>query len=95
MDLSNRPCFTHNLSLDRGDGVEKVGDLSLEMFEHALDSLVVNAKVTVHVVELEVGSLEDMVLATAMSFGEALKYCSMVDLRRSGATASSKGTLSV
>jgi imidazoleglycerol-phosphate dehydratase len=94
MDLSNRPCFTQNLSLARDDE-EMIGDLSIEMFEHALDSLVVNARMTVHIVELSRGRLDDMATCTAMAFGEALKYCSMVDLRRSGATASSKGTLSV
>jgi imidazoleglycerol-phosphate dehydratase len=94
MDLSNRPCLTHNLSLARDDE-EMVGDLSLEMFDHALDSLVANARMTVHIVELASGSLDDLVVATAMAFGDALKYCSMVDLRRCGATASSKGTLSV
>ncbi|GKY90505.1 hypothetical protein MPSEU_000024200 [Mayamaea pseudoterrestris] len=94
MDLSNRPCLTHNLSLARDDE-EMVGDLSLEMFEHALESLVANARMTVHIVELVPGSLEDTVVATAMAFGETLRYCSMVDMRRGGATASSKGTLSV
>jgi len=34
-------------------------------------------------------------MATAAAFGKALKYCAMVDYRRSGQTASSKGTLSV
>lgn len=95
MDLSNRPCLTHNVSL-ASSGAEKVGDLSLEMWEHALESLVANARMTVHIVELAPGGdLLDLVLATAMAFGEAFRFCSMVDLRRCGATASSKGTLSV
>ena len=100
MDLSNRPCFTHNLPLDNGED-EKVGDLSLEMFEHVLDSLVVNARMTVHIVSSSPSSpsgalnLEDTVQAVGIAFGQALKYCSMVDCRRAGATASSKGTLSV
>lgn len=94
MDLSNRPCFTHNLSLD---AAEKVGDLSLEMFEHVLDSVVVNGRMTVHVCELasNTKNLKDTVTATAQAFGQALKYCAMIDGRRAGATASSKGTLSV
>jgi imidazoleglycerol-phosphate dehydratase len=94
MDLSNRPCLTHNLHLDNGE--EKVGDLSMEMLEHVLDSLVCQSHMTVHIVQLEPNSnIKDTVDAVAIAFGQALKYCSMVDGRRSGATASSKGTLSV
>jgi imidazoleglycerol-phosphate dehydratase len=113
MDLSNRPCFTHNLqSLETS---EYIGDLTTEMFEHVLDSIVVNARMTVHIVEdgtfnnndeegADLGdneedaalpkTLENTVLATARAFGQALKYCSMIDDRRAGGTASSKGTLS-
>jgi imidazoleglycerol-phosphate dehydratase len=94
MDVSNRPCLTHNLNLDNGQ--EKVGDLSMEMLEHVLDSLVVNAHMTVHMVQLHPNpNVQDTVDAVAIAFGQALKYCSMIDCRRSGATASSKGTLSV
>lgn len=106
MDLSNRPCLTHNLlSLETA---ETVGDLSTEMFEHVLDSIVVNARMTVHIVECinndeeeddggggGTENVENAVMATARAFGQALKYCAMVDGRRAGATASSKGTLSV
>lgn len=92
MDLSNRPCLTHNLSLDS----EMVGDLSLEMFEHVLDSLVVNSRMTVHVEETEFGGdFVASVAAVARAFGRALRFCMSVDQRRAGATASSKGTLSV
>ena len=94
MDLSNRPCFTHNLSLDCG--IEKVDDLTIEMFDHALDSLVVNSRMTVHIIHLREGSdAKSTLQATAIAFGKALKYCATVDRRRAGATASSKGTLSV
>jgi imidazoleglycerol-phosphate dehydratase len=94
MDLSNRPCLTHNLHLDNGE--EKVGDLSMEMLEHVLESLVVNSRMTVHMVQLHPNNnVKDTVHAVAMAFGQALKYCAMVDSRRMGATASSKGTLSV
>jgi imidazoleglycerol phosphate dehydratase HisB len=94
MDVSNRPCLTHNLTLDNGQ--EKVGDLSMEMLEHVLNSLVENAHMTVHIVQLEPNSnVQETVDALAIAFGQALKYCSMIDCRRSGATASSKGTLSV
>lgn len=94
MDLSNRPCFTHNLNLDNGN--EKEGDLTLEMFEHVLDSIVINARMTVHIMQIHATeNLGDTLQATATAFGQALKYCTMIDRRRSGATASSKGTLSV
>jgi imidazoleglycerol-phosphate dehydratase len=107
VDLSNRPCLTHNLQLER---MEYVGpDLSCEMLEHVLDSLTVNARMTVHLVQdPPVGGNDDddennallvdygaaLVTSTAVSLGRALKYCCMVDQRRAGATASSKGTLS-
>jgi len=106
MDLSNRPCLTHNLNLEESHQ-EKIGDLSVEMLEHVLDSLVVNGHMTVHIVlsksnksekddsKQSVGCLKDRAMATAAAFGKALKYCAMVDYRRSGQTASSKGTLSV
>lgn len=94
MDVSNRPCLTHNLTLDNGE--EKVGDLSMEMLEHVLNSLVENAHMTVHIVQLQPNpNVQETVDAVAIAFGQALKYCSMIDCRRSGATASSKGTLSV
>lgn len=97
MDLSNRPCLTHNLTLSNEAFGEKEGDLSLEMFEHVLDSLVVNSRMTVHIEERSESSfnLTEVFQATAAAFGQALKYCIMVDCRRAGATASSKGTLSV
>ena len=95
VDLSNRPCLVHDLALVQ-EGVEKVGDLSLEMFEHVLDSLVVNARWTVHIVQVQASeNLMETIEATAIAFGKALRYCAMVDSRRMGATASSKGTLSV
>jgi imidazoleglycerol-phosphate dehydratase len=102
MDLSNRPCFTHNLR--SMETAEYIGDLTTEMFEHVLDSIVVNARMTVHIVEdiiedendeAVTENVENSVMATARAFGQALKYCAMVDGRRAGATASSKGTLSV
>jgi imidazoleglycerol-phosphate dehydratase len=100
MDLSNRPCFTHNLhSLET---VEMIGDLTCEMLEHVLDSIVINARMTVHIVEEVTGQqrhedvvvVHNVMMATARAFGQALNYCSLVDIRRAGTTASSKGTLS-
>jgi imidazoleglycerol-phosphate dehydratase len=94
MDLSNRPCLEHNLLENCQE--ELVGDLSLEMFLHALDSLVMNARMTVHIDCTGGGdNLEDLVEAVAVATGKALKYCLMLDGRRAGQTASSKGTLSV
>jgi imidazoleglycerol-phosphate dehydratase len=100
MDLSNRPCLRHNLheSLGRQEYIVdgESSPLSCEMLEHVLDSLVVNGRMTVHIVEKQAGaSLKDTVMCTAKAFGKALFACAMVDQRRAGQTASSKGTLSV
>ncbi len=93
MDLSNRPCLTHNLSLSNC-GEEYVGDMSVEMLDHALESLVMNAQMTVHIVERSTGdNLLDLMIATAEAFGKCLRLCAAVDPRRAGKTASSKGTL--
>lgn len=106
MDLSNRPCLRHNLdhTLEQAEYVDDsettttttFSKLSCEMLEHVLDSLVMNGRMTVHIVELTPGAtVEETVLCTAMAFGKALRVCAMVDCRRAGQTASSKGTLSV
>lgn len=108
MDLSNRPCLTHDLSLSSNSGGEEyVGSaptdtssvgtsLSVEMFEHVLDSLVSQGQMTVHAVQRKEGAtVAETATATAVSFGRALRMCSAVDTRRAGKTASSKGTLSV
>ena len=100
MDLSNRPYLGHNLheSLGKQEYVveEDASPLSCEMLEHVLDSLVMNGRMTVHIVEKEVGAtVKDTVMCTAKAFGRALRVCAMVDKRRAGQTASSKGTLSV
>eukprot|EP00545_Synedropsis_sp_CCMP1620_P007378 CAMPEP_0119007122 /NCGR_PEP_ID=MMETSP1176-20130426/2785_1 /TAXON_ID=265551 /ORGANISM="Synedropsis recta cf, Strain CCMP1620" /LENGTH=415 /DNA_ID=CAMNT_0006959197 /DNA_START=31 /DNA_END=1275 /DNA_ORIENTATION=+ len=90
MDLSNRPCLTHNLTLTEDEFV--AGTLTTEMFDHVLDSLTVNARMTVHIVELTKGAtVQETALATAMAFGRALQLCAAVDPRRAGKTASSKG----
>jgi imidazoleglycerol-phosphate dehydratase len=104
MDLSNRPYMGHNLHETLGkaeyiddDISETTGSpLSCEMLEHVLDSLVMNGRMTVHIVEAKAGAtIKESVLATAKAFGKALRVCAMVDQRRAGQTASSKGTLSV
>jgi imidazoleglycerol-phosphate dehydratase len=91
MDLSNRPCMTSNLSLSQ---CEYVGDMSTEMLDHTLDSLVMNGQMTVHIAEQASGDIMDLAMATAIAFGRALRLCAAVDPRRAGKTASSKGTLS-
>lgn len=103
MDLSNRPCLRHNLHDSLGlqeyvdiDAASSSCSLSCEMMEHVLDSLVMNGRMTVHVVEKQAGAtLQETVMCTAKAFGKALCVCAMVDQRRAGQTASSKGTLSV
>lgn len=103
MDLSNRPCLRHNLNGSLGiqeyvdtDATSSDCPLSCEMMEHVMDSLVMNGRMTVHIVEKEAGAtLQDTVMCTAKAFGKALRMCAMVDKRRAGQTASSKGTLSV
>jgi len=93
MDLSNRPCLTHNLTLSEEEYVG--GSLSTEMLDHLLESLTINAKMTVHIDEIKKGaSVKETALATAMAFGRAFRMCAAVDPRRAGKTASSKGTLS-
>jgi len=97
IDLSNRPCLTHNLSLeDNAEGDEYAEDLSIEMFEHVLESLVMNGQMTVHIVQKSDASshVSELIMATAIAFGRALRFCMAVDPRRAGTTASSKGTLS-
>lgn len=107
MDLSNRPCLGHDLheTLSQNEYVDPdtnggKAPLCCEMFEHVLDSLVMNGRMTVHIVETKSSSgapssVRDTVMATAEAFGKALGVCAMVDKRRAGQTASSKGTLSV
>lgn len=95
MDLSNRPCLTHNLSLTHQEYVADDA-LTTEMLDHLLESLTMNAKMTVHIVEITQGAtVKETALATAKAFGRALFLCAAVDPRRAGKTASSKGTLSV
>jgi imidazoleglycerol-phosphate dehydratase len=110
MDLSNRPYLGHDLheTLGREEYVDVVvsngsgttTQLSCEMLEHVLDSLVMNGRMTVHIVETTkegatATSVTESVMATARALGRALRVCAMVDIRRAGQTASSKGTLSV
>ena len=106
LDLSNRPMLTHNLPL-RQHKTEHLQNVPVEMLEHVLDSFVVNARMTLHIVvesssssQEEGGSegiatLEDAWDGLAIALGRALRYGILVDQRRAGATASSKGTLSV
>lgn len=93
--MSNRPCLTHDLELSHFNQ-ETVEGMSIEMVEHFFDSLVMNGQMTVHLVQKSVGSSpKELSIAAARAYGKALSKCIAVDPRRAGATASSKGTLSV
>jgi len=96
MDLSNRPCLTCDLDFHEE---EYVSDVSVEMFYHALESLVINGQMTLHIVDKSIcidsnSNFTNLVKATAAALGQALKQCVAVDPRRAGTIASSKGTLS-
>jgi len=92
MDLSNRPYLGNGLDID---GVDRVGDLSVEMVDHLYLSMVFNAGMTVHIVKHAGEDGEELAMASARAFGRCLKQCAAVDPRRAGQVASSKGTLSV
>jgi imidazoleglycerol-phosphate dehydratase len=103
MDLSNRPCWDHDFHglwetqeyIDPETLTLGKSPLSCEMMEHVFESLITNSRMTVHFRCLENGSsLSETMLCAAMAFGKALRVCAMVDARRAGKTASSKGTLS-
>lgn len=97
MDLSNRPCLFHDLVFCPNEEEMLDPYTSIEMIPHLLESLVVNGQMTIHIVQLSppTTDIRDLILATACALGQALYYCTAVDPRRSGAIASSKGTLSV
>ena len=109
LDLSNRPMLCHNLPLAQHPDDHLI-DVPIEMLEHVLDSFVVNARMTLQIYVQSTNTkdenggdndkttttrLEDAWKGLAMALGRALRYCILVDSRRAGATASSKGTLSV
>jgi len=96
MDLSNRPSFCSDLRLHARDE-EFVDDVSAEMIHHCFESFVMNALMTVHLLQVpsaEAISARHVALAAAQAMGAALKQCIALDPRRGGVTASSKGTLS-
>jgi imidazoleglycerol-phosphate dehydratase len=106
LDLSNRPMLTTHqfTNVLVASGLETCHGLALEMWEHVLDSLTVQARMTCHIVvdaatetpPLEGAEIVQRTMTSlARALGETLKYCAAVDQRRAGATASSKGTLSV
>jgi imidazoleglycerol phosphate dehydratase HisB len=54
-----------------------------QMLEHVLDSLVVNAHMTIHIVQLHPNpNVQDTVDAVAIAFGRALKYSSTISRYR-------------
>ena len=112
LDLSNRPHVASDLPFDEeflgvADGEDEtappVSDicgaiLSSEMLVHALESLAVEGRATLHLEALAddgaPGHTLPLALAAAEAFGAALGDAVRVDPRRGGAVASSKGTLS-
>lgn len=96
LDLSNRPCLIQNVSFG-SDDVEYVGDVSIEMLYHALESFTMNSHVTLHLVDKNTNKDKDgmtTLMEIAKAVGKTLKFCTSQDIRRGGKTASSKGTLS-
>lgn len=99
MDLSNRPGFCCDLRW-HGQQEEMAEDVSVEMLRHCFESFVINAQMTVHLVQVlpaqhdKEASAMELAMADAEAMGAALKQCVLIDPRRAGVTASSKGTLS-
>ena len=96
LDLSNRPCLIQNVSFG-SDDTEYVGDVSIEMLYHALESFTMNSHITLHLVDKNTNKNKDgmtTLLEIAKALGKTLKFCTSQDIRRGGKTASSKGTLS-
>ncbi|KAG8457873.1 hypothetical protein KFE25_009771 [Diacronema lutheri] len=94
VDLSNRPHFESDLELRE----EWADGMACEMVLHVFASLTTNALCTVHVVQRAAGdgdgACAELAIATARAYGLALRQCAVIDPRRAGLTASSKGTLS-
>lgn len=106
LDLSNRPHVTSDLNFDE----EYLGNaaplerecgraLTSEMTAHALESLAIESRCTLHLFSVEdaggPGHTLDLALAAFEAFGAALGEAVEADPRRKGGVASSKGTLSV
>ena len=108
LDLSNRPNFHSDLAFDEeylgGDAAADAGDgecgavLSSEMLVHALESLTLETRATLHLEGRRdaggEGHTRPLALAAAAAYGAALGQTIRIDPRRKGAVASSKGTLS-
>ena len=108
LDLSNRPHVASDLAFDEeylggGDPESPDGDvcgavLSSEMFFHALESLTLEMRATLHLEvrddDREQGHTLPLARAAAAAYGAALHDAIRVDPRRGGGVASSKGTLS-
>ena len=105
LDLSNRPHVTSDLRFDEeflGDAAPGPGEvgraLTSEMTAHALESLALEARCTLHLACVAddglPGHTANLALAAFGAFGAALGEAVEVDPRRRGGVASSKGTLS-
>lgn len=111
IDLSNRPHFGCDLDLDeefvggtaaaqerKDTSGSKSTALSCEMLFHVFNSLSIEMRSTVHVLQVKRGQAEgftlDLAVACARAYGAAFRSCKTFDPRRGGVVASSKGTLS-
>jgi len=96
IDLSNRPDVTSNV-VYTGEFVDAATTLSAEMVHHFVESLMMNAKITCHLVfEAGVQNKDmDVVVAVLEAIGKCMDRATTIDARRQGQTASSKGTLAI
>ena len=104
LDLSNRPNFHSDLAFDEeylgGDAAADAGDgecgavLSSEMLVHALESLTLETRATLHLEGRRdaggEGHTRPLALAAAAAHGAALGQTIRIDPRRKGAVASSR-----
>ncbi|KAI0471932.1 Imidazoleglycerol-phosphate dehydratase [Xylariaceae sp. FL0804] len=91
VDLSNRPFAVVDLGLRR----ERLGDLSCEMLPHALHSLAVAARVTIHVDCLRGDNDHHRAESAFKALAIALRAATARVPGREGEVPSTKGTLSV
>ena len=71
--------------------------MSAEMVHHFVESVMMNARITSHLVFEGAENTKDMdiVVAVFQAIGKCMDKATFIDPRRQGQTASSKGTLAV
>lgn len=106
IDLSNRPHLAWDLGLSQ-EFLDEEKVMASEMIEHIFASLVTSARLTLHVHsairqgpyngalsrKYQQVSDRSLAIASAKAFGVALRQAIVLDPRRRGAVASSKGSL--